>query len=130
MKFGREDHEWDELTESTLQFLIERARLPSLTTYTELNAVLVRRTGLRGFDFDRPDERAAMGELLARVVERNHPQTGLMISALVRYLDANDAGTGFYKFAQDLGLLRRGASADEKEAFWVGQVASLYEYYA
>ncbi len=27
-----------------------------------------------------------------------------MISALVTYLDANDAGTGFYAFAQELGL--------------------------
>jgi hypothetical protein len=36
-----------------------------------------------------------MGHLLYLIVERNRPSTGLMISALVTYLGANDAGTGF-----------------------------------
>jgi hypothetical protein len=31
--------------------LIERARLGGLTSYTEMNATLDRRTGLRRFDF-------------------------------------------------------------------------------
>jgi len=35
------------------KFLLERARLQKLTSYTELNATLVRRTGLPGFDFSR-----------------------------------------------------------------------------
>jgi hypothetical protein len=64
-----------------------------MTSYTELNATLQRRTGLAGFGFGRADERAAMGHLLYLIVERNRPATNLMISALVTYLDANDAGT-------------------------------------
>ncbi len=50
---------------------------------------------ISGFDLGHADERAAMGRLLYLIVERNRPATGLMISALVTYLDANDAGTGF-----------------------------------
>jgi len=46
-------------------FLIERARLGRLTSYTVLNATLERRTGLRRFDFGLQAERAAMGHLLA-----------------------------------------------------------------
>jgi hypothetical protein len=130
MTFGRQNQEWDKLTEATLKFLIERARLGRPTTYTELNATLVHRTGLRGFDFDRADERAAMGHLLWRAVELNRPRTGLMISALVIYLGENDAGTGFYGLAEELGLLRRGASQDEKEAFCVEQLNGLYRYYS
>lgn len=102
--YGRCEEDWDLLADAGRAFLVERARLRKLTSYTELNATLERRTGLPGFDFGRADERAAMGHLLYLIVERNRPTTALMISALVTYLDANDAGTGFYAFAQELVL--------------------------
>jgi len=54
---------------------------------------------------------------------------GAMISALVIYLDANDAGPGFYQLAQDMGLLPRGASRQEREAFWVQQVKKTFDYF-
>ena len=128
--YGRDDLVWDELVRVGLEFLIERARLGKLTSYTELNATLVRRTGLPGFDFSRADERAAMGHLLYLIVELNRPETGLMISALVSYLGVNDAGSGFYVYAQDLGMLPRNASADQKFVFWTEQVTELHNYYA
>ena len=53
-----------------------------------------------------------------------------MISALVTYLDANDAGTGLYAFANELGMLPRNASAQAKFDFWVGQVMALHQYYS
>jgi len=98
--YGRSEEEWDRLTDEGLAFLIERARLRKVTSYTEMNTTLARRTGLRSFDFERADERAAMGHLLGLIVERNLPTTELMISALVHYLDQNDAGPGFYVLAQ------------------------------
>jgi hypothetical protein len=128
--YGRDDLAWDELVRAGLEFLLERARLEKLTSYTELNATLMRRTGLPGFDFSRADERAAMGHLLYLIVELNRPTTGLMISSLVSYLGANDAGSGFYAYAQDLGLLQRNASAMQKLEFWSRQVKALYAYYA
>ncbi len=45
-KYGRDDETWAQLTEAGLKFLIERARLGKTTSYTELNAVLERRTGI------------------------------------------------------------------------------------
>lgn len=128
--FGRDELDWDQLAEAGEGFLIERAQLARMTSYTELNATLIRRTGLPGFDFTRQDERAAMGHLLGLIVERNRPVTGLMISALVTYLDANDAGTGFYGLARDLGELPRGASEATKWEFWVSQVTALHTYYS
>jgi hypothetical protein len=128
--YGRDELVWDELAQAGLRFLIERAQLAKLTTYTELDATLMRRTGLPGFDFSRADERAAMGHLLYLIVELNRPATGLMISALVSYLGANDAGSGFYGYAQDLGMLPRNASAMQKLEFWAGQVKALHDYYA
>ena len=131
MEFGRDQADWDLLARVGEDFLIERARLGRLTSYTELNATLERRTGLRRFDFESQAERAAMGHLLGLiVVERNRPVTGLMISALVIYLDGNDAGAGFYKLAQDLGELPPGVlSARVKEKFWISQVKALYAHY-
>ncbi|WP_252100377.1 hypothetical protein [Streptomyces malaysiensis] len=45
----------------------------------------------------------------------------------MNYLDANDAGSGFYQLAKELQLLPMSASADEKFGFWVKQVKQLYE---
>jgi hypothetical protein len=129
-RYGRSSNEWARLAESATAFLIERAKLRKVTSYTELNATLVRRTELRGFDFDRQDERAAMGHLLGLVVQDNYPETRLMLSALVHYLDSNDAGPGFYALAQEYELLPRGASKATKETFWVGQVSAIHDFYA
>ena len=130
MMYGRDEEDWERLTDAGLAFLVERARLAKVTSYTELNATLARRTGLQGFDFGRADERAAMGHLLYLIVERNRPATNLMISALVTYLDANDAGAGFYTFAHELGLLPRNAPSHVKFEFWVRQVKALHEHYS
>lgn len=127
--YGRSDHEWDLLVDCGLQFLVEQARLGRVTTYTELNTVLARRTGLAAFDFGRADERAAMGHLLGMIVERDYPDTGLMVSALVHYLGENDAGPGFYELARSLGVLPQGASKTAKLDFWVGQVTALHQRY-
>jgi hypothetical protein len=127
--FGRDELTWDEMAEAGEAFLVKRARLAALTSYTELNATLIR-TGLPGFDFSRQDERAAMGHLLGLIVQRNRPATGLMISALVAYIDGNDAGPGFYALAQQLGDLPQGASASARFDFWVSQVKALHRHYA
>ena len=127
--YGRDEAEWDRLTDVGLAFLIERARMRRITSYTELNTTLANRTGLRPFDFSRPDERAAMGHLLGRIVDRDRPKSNCMISALVNYLDENDAGPGFYAFAQQLGLLSSRATQPEKEMFWVSQVAAAHSFY-
>lgn len=129
MVYGRDDEDWNDLTRVGLAFLVTRAKLGRPTSYTELNTTLVQRTGLRPFDFSRADERAAVGHLLGLIVERTFPVTGLMISALVLYLGENDAGSGFYALATDLGLLPARASEDEKFDFWAAQVTALYAYY-
>jgi hypothetical protein len=123
--YGRSDAAWDELASAGSTFLVERARLRTVTTYTETNSVPARRTGLPGFDFGQADERAAMGHLLGLIVARDYPESGLMISALVHYLGANDAGPGFHTLVQQLGLLPQGSSAAARLEFRIGQVNSL-----
>jgi hypothetical protein len=117
--YGRDDATWDRLVEAGHGFLVERARLGRTTSYTELSTGVARRTATPPFDFERADERAAMGHLLGLIVERDRPTTGHMTSALVNYLDANDAGPGFYALAKDLGY-RVGNSPNARMDFWVG----------
>ncbi len=128
-KYGRPDKAWDTLVEAGIEFLRERAALGRDTSYTEMSVTLARRTGLPPFDFSQPMERAAMGHLLGRIVEQTYPSVGAMLSSLVIYLDANDAGTGFYALAEQMGLLPRGASKTAKERFWVGEVAKVFAHF-
>jgi hypothetical protein len=69
LRYGRSDEEWEELISNGRTFLEERARLEKTTSYTEMNAVLAKRTSVHAFDFEREDERAAMGSLLGSIVE-------------------------------------------------------------
>ena len=129
MNYGRTDGEWDELIRAGRDFLEERARLETTTSYTEMNTVLARRTGLRTFDFDREDERAAMGHLLGLITEETYAEVGAMLSSLAQYLNENDAGPGFFALAQQMGLLPAGANSDEKLAFWSSQVGAVHTHY-
>jgi hypothetical protein len=128
--YGRDEESWEELTRTGAAFLVERARLQKVTSYTELNTVLANRTGQPSFDFSQQDGRAAMGRLLGGVVDTTwDPDNGVMLSALVLYLGENDAGPGFYALAADKGLIARNARAAARFEFWAMQVKKIYEVY-
>ena len=132
MHSGRDDQQWDQLIVAGLEFLIDRARLKVTSSYTELNTVLARRTGQPGFDFVFPEQRAAMGHLLGAITRRHRSTPGqedLMISAVVQYLNANDAGPGFYTFAEELGRTP-GALPAERERFWSEQLTAVFTHHA
>jgi hypothetical protein len=128
LRYGRTVEEWNDLESAGWEFLVSQARLQRTTSYTEMNTVLARRTGVRGFNFDLDGERSAMGELLGLISERSFQQAQLLISVLVQYLNANDAGPGFYQLAQRKKLLRPHASQDEKLIFWVRHVQAVHAY--
>lgn len=128
-RWGREDLEWNRLVEATTEFLAEQGRLQRTTTYTELNSVLGRRTDAPTFDFDRESERAAMGALLGEVAQNNLQDVGAMLSAIVIYLNENDAGAGFYRYAVELGLLTPRPTADQRLTFWATQVKTVHDHY-
>jgi len=129
MKYERDEEQWNELEEAGRAFLLERARMERVTSYTEMNTVLAQRTGHRRFNFDQDSERAAMGYLLGRISDLEFGRTGILISAIVSYLDTNDAGPGFYKLAQDKGLLPGGQSRTRKWEFWATHVGKVFAEY-
>lgn len=70
-----------------------------------------------------------MGHLLGLIVERDLPRSKAMISAMVHYLGANDAGSGFYKLAVELGLLTPNATSAQRDEFWIRQFEALSKAY-
>jgi hypothetical protein len=104
--YGRGEDEWDTLLDNAITVLKEDARKRRVTSYSELNAGLVRQTGQPAFDFGTERDRTAMGKLLGQVVEKTRGESGGMLSAIVTYIDGTDAGPGFYKLAMQLGVRR------------------------
>jgi hypothetical protein len=127
--FDRSDDEWDAIVDDTVEILRDQARLRRVTSYSDVNSGLARR-GHRPFDFAAQSDRTAMGAVLGDVVKRTVGETRVMLSAIVSYIDRNDAGPGFYSLAVQLGLLPNTATADDKLVFWSGQVAKVHDLYA
>lgn len=75
-RYGRTGVEWEALEAAGWEFLVSQARLDRTTSYTEMNTVLARRTGVREFDFDLDGERHAMGEMLGWLSERSFGLAG------------------------------------------------------
>lgn len=68
-----------------------------------------------------------MGHLLYLIVERDYPESGYMLSALVQFLHGNEPGSGFYALASDKGLFSAGG---DKPLFWASQVKGVHDFYA
>jgi hypothetical protein len=124
--FDRSDDEWDAIVDDTVDILADQARLRRITSYSDVNSALARR-GHRAFDFAVQSDRTAMGAVLGDVVKQTIGDTRVMLSAIVAYIDRNDAGPGFYNLAVQLGLLPNTATSDDKLVFWSGQVAKVHE---
>jgi hypothetical protein len=130
VRYGRSEEEWARLVDAGKRFLIERARMRRTTSYTEFNAALVNRVDTAGFNFDLDADRAAIGELLGQISQDALAETGrLLISALVQYLDANDAGPGFYALARSKGISVP-PKTDDRQEFWAGHVRQLHQHFA
>lgn len=132
MPWKRTDEEWELLRSTGYDFLIERAKLEKTTSYTEMNTTLARRTGLRPFDFDEEHDRAAMGALLGDITvihRRDTASETMMLSALSQYLNANDAGPGFFALAVEFRQLPKNPSRQVKADFWVERVAEVIDHY-
>src|SRR4051812_25748744 len=127
--FDRSDDEWDGIVADTQAYLEAQARLRRVTSYSDVNTALVA-AGHKPFDFSLQSDRNAVGAVLGDVVHRTVGDTGAMLSAIVAYIDRNDAGPGFYNLAVTLGLLPNTATADDKLVFWSSQVGKVHDLYA
>lgn len=128
-RYGVSEEDWDRQVTAAVRSLERVAALSRVTSYTDLNREIAEKTGMKQFDFSHPEGRNAMAWILGDVVDRTVDELRAMLSAVVLYVDGNDAGAGFYQLAVQLtkeGRLAPGltadASSDQKLAFWSGQV--------
>jgi hypothetical protein len=112
-----------------LRFCRIKGRLRRVTKYSDVNSAIAR-CGHVPFDCGVESDRTAIGAVVGEVTQRAIGDTGVMLSSIVAYLDRNDAGPGFYALAVQLGLLANTATADDKLAFWSGQVGKVHDRYA
>lgn len=131
-RYGVSEDDWDRQVTAATRSLERVAALGRVTSYTDLNREIAEKTGLDQFDFAHPEGRNAMAWILAEVVDRTVDDLRAMLSAVVLYVDGNDAGPGFYHLAVQLtgeGRLTPGLSADagsdDKLGFWSGQVKAV-----
>lgn len=126
--YGRTNEEWESFLTIGTEFLRERTRMRRTTSYTELNTALAARSKYKRFDFGLDRDRAAMGELLGAIALAERASVGALLSSIVLYLNENDAGSGFYALARSEHLLAANATADERLAFWSGQVGLIFDH--
>lgn len=123
-RYGIDDDDWERQIEVAIRYLKRVAGLGRVTSYAELNREISDRTGLPRFDFAHPEGRSALSELLGEIVERTVGDLDAMLSAVVLYIDENDAGPGFYGLAVALGRLSADATPGEKLGHWAKEVAA------
>ncbi|WP_159448506.1 hypothetical protein [Demequina sp. NBRC 110052] len=120
------DDDWSVRQDEAYHFIASQATLQRQTSYTELSAVLARRTGLRHLSFALDRDRAAMGELLGSVARRSFDDRDAVLSSIVLYLNENDAGSGLYALAIELGLLDTSWPKQRRWELWVQHVAKTH----
>ncbi|MHA2790160.1 hypothetical protein ACXZ66_13640 [Corynebacterium sp. S7] len=130
LKHGRTEEEWDELVSVAFAYLKKKAGRGSTVTYTELNLELKESTGQEAFNFEHPEGRNAIGDLLGDVAEKSYDENNVLLSAIVMYGNENKPGQGFFNLARSMGLLAADATPEEKEAFWLGQYNAAIDAYS
>jgi hypothetical protein len=136
--YGRTELEWESLEAAGWDFLINQAcAIDPKTDYTTMNTELAGRTGRPLWNFENARDRAAMGELLGRLVDRSYAETkdrlggGLMVSALVAFAGGSVVGGGFFSKAAELNLIAsERMSQSAKDEFWVRQLNGVVEWAA
>lgn len=129
-RYGRDREEWASLVDAATSLLRTVAGQRGSLTYSDLNNALTEEAGVRSFDLRSDVGRRALGDLLGDVTTIDFPSSGLMLSAIVTLKGQADVGQGFFASAQRLALLPKGASALDKEAFWISQVAQVHDRFA
>ena len=134
--FGRTELEWEELEAVGWNLLL--ACRVSLTNYKDLNHDLARLTGQPPWNFSSPADRDALAELLGRLADRSYSECvaagrePVMISAVCKFLNENDAGDGFYRKALQLNLITQAKYKDKlgRHGWWATHVGKVQEWLA
>jgi hypothetical protein len=124
---GYSDDQWNTLVSRAVGLLEDHARRNEVTSYSELNAALADSAGTKPFDFNKGNhERNSMGALLVAANDLTYNRINGMLSALVKYLNENDPGPGFYRLAKNRGYM---AQDEDNLSFWASQLNVVFAHY-
>lgn len=105
-------------------YLIDRARLKLLAPYQESGAQV-------GLSMANHDHRRTLGQLLGRINQYEVDADRPMLSAIVVYTGAEDlVGSGFFNYAESIGMLGPNASRDEQQDFHAAEVRRVLDFWS
>lgn len=134
--FGHSWPEWFTMRDAGIAYISFRARGREMTGYHELWRAIAEKLGI---DIGNPYRQEPW--LLEYLSREFFEQTGLILSALVRYEEGDESpGEGFFRLAGILGVLApehvpevgvpwKGMTP-EQERFWREQVDGVYAHFA
>ena len=130
---GIPEEEWDARVASCKALVERHATVGRQTvlTYSEVNLHVAADTDLAPFDFTTDLGRAQLGQMLGLVSAASQEERGVMLTAIVGYLDplVGQLGGGFFDMAVKLHRLPAHPSLAQREAFWMAEVQRVFEVY-
>ena len=113
--------QWDLIKCEMRTILIEWARIGKTISYKALTS----RMSLLTIQYDQPDQRHVLAQLLGEISCSEVATGKPMLSAIVtRAQGDKQPGEGFFKFAKDLGF-----KFTDKTEFWINQLNRTFVEY-
>ncbi len=106
---------YDELYEK----LREVARQQTTTHYEDIAPTL-------GLKMGDPADRVRIGQILGEISKQEHDADRPMLSAVMTHIGDERPGLGFYKLAQELGLV----GTMDSETFFIHELKRVLRYWA
>ena len=130
MQNGHPDDQWEQLIQAGHDVMVDIARDEGVMTYAQFNEALCSATGLPRFDFSNPGSLKYFSRLLADIVKQDPMCHQFMISAVVKLAPPADGpGSGFFVLAKSLDYPDPMSTKEEKEAFWLKQLAAAHNHH-
>lgn len=83
-----------------------------------------------GLDMKILADREKFGAMLDAVNKREHEAGRPLLSAVVVLKGAEMPSWGFFKVAEDLGLLRGRTTAAQNRKYWEDEITAVYKYWS
>jgi hypothetical protein len=100
--------------------LVEAARNRQLLSYSDLGPTL-------HLDFDNPNDRRRVGELLGEISRFEHSQGRPMLSSIVWHKDFSGPGHGLYNLGVELGVVW---GTEDELAFASRQARETHDFWS
>lgn len=113
----------DQRDQAVYERLVAVARARGTITYREVAA-------LAGLDLSREEDRRRLAQLLRAISTAEHRHGRPLLSAVVVHRARHQPGAGFFRLAQELGLLEDAHDREARARFYRAELARVHEAWA